>query len=81
MAPLLVNGEPYQALLQVDGESCAVQVGFLLICGKSVELPHVVKYTWFPCSRYKNSFSLVQSRPTDRWCARKAVRNSPHGTW
>jgi hypothetical protein len=36
---------------------------------------------WFPYSRSKNSFSLVRSRPIDRWCARKAVWNSPHGTW
>jgi hypothetical protein len=45
--------EQYQALLQVDGESCTVQVVLLLIhidvvrsiLGKGVELPRVVEYT------------------------------------
>jgi hypothetical protein len=32
---------------------------------------------WFPYFRSRNSFSLLQSRPTDRWWARKVVRNLP----
>jgi hypothetical protein len=65
--PLLVNGrtcqlvvrqvrEMHQALLQVDGEPCVVQVGLLLIrvdvvcaiLSQSVELPCVVEYTTVP---------------------------------
>jgi hypothetical protein len=65
--PLLINdctrqlivqqaGELYQAFLQVDGESCMVQVGLLLIrvdvvqlvLGKCVELARVVEYTMVP---------------------------------
>jgi hypothetical protein len=65
--PLLVNGrtcqlvvqqarEMHQALLQVDGEPCAVQVGLLLIrvnmvcaiLSQGVELPCVVEYTAVP---------------------------------
>jgi hypothetical protein len=32
---------------------------------------------WFPCSRSRNY--ITRSRPADKWCARKAIRNSPHG--
>jgi hypothetical protein len=46
----------HQALLQVDGEPCAVQVGLLLIrvdvvgviLSQGVELPYVVEYTAVP---------------------------------
>jgi hypothetical protein len=65
--PLLVNGctcqlavrqarEMHQALLQMDGEPCTVQVGILfirvnvvcVILSQGVELPHVVEYTVVP---------------------------------
>jgi hypothetical protein len=65
--PLLVNGctcqlvvrqarEMHEALLQVDGEPCTVQVGLLFICvdmvcailSQGVELPCVVEYTAVP---------------------------------
>jgi hypothetical protein len=60
------TGQLYQALLQVDGESCTVQVGVLLIridvvrpvLGKGVELPHVVEYTVVPLLKVQELLQL-----------------------
>jgi hypothetical protein len=52
----MTASELYQAFLPVDGESCMVQDGLLLIrvnvlcpiLGKGIELPHVVEYAVVP---------------------------------
>jgi hypothetical protein len=83
--PLLVDGctcqlivrqarEMHQALLQLDGEPCIIQVGLLFICvdvvspvlSKSVELPRVVEYTMVPLLKVWEPFNLLWSRPTDK---------------
>jgi hypothetical protein len=60
------RGELYQALLQVDGESCMVHVGLLLIridmvrliLGRGVELPHVIEYTAVPLFKVQELLQL-----------------------
>jgi hypothetical protein len=76
--PLLVNGctcqlvvrqarETHQALLQMDGESCTVQVDLLFICvdvvcailSQGVELPRVVEYTMVPLLKVQELLQLA----------------------
>jgi hypothetical protein len=76
--PLLVDGctcqlivrqarEMYQALLQMDGEPCTVQVGLLFIrvnvvcaiLSQGVELPRVVEYTVVPLFKVQELLQLA----------------------
>jgi hypothetical protein len=76
--PLLVNGctcqlvvrqarEMHQALLQMDGESCTVQVDLLFIrvdvvcaiLSQGVELPRVVEYTMVPLLKVQELLQLA----------------------
>jgi hypothetical protein len=60
-------GEMYQALLQMDGEPCTVQVGLLFIrvdvvcaiLSQGVELPHVVEYTLVPLLKVQELLQLT----------------------
>jgi hypothetical protein len=82
--PLLVDGctcqllvrqarEMHQALLQMDGEPCTVQLGLLFICAdvvcailsQGVELPRVVKYTVVPLLKVQELLQLA-AEPTHR---------------
>jgi hypothetical protein len=57
----------YQALLQMDGEPCTVQVGLLFICvdvvcailSQGVELPRVVEYTVVPFLKVQELLQLA----------------------
>jgi hypothetical protein len=57
----------YQALLQMDGEPCTVQVGLLFIrvdvvcaiLSQGVELPHVVEYTLVPLLKVQELLQLT----------------------
>jgi hypothetical protein len=57
----------HQALLQMDGEPCMVQVGLLFICvdvvcailSQGVELPRVVKYTVVPLLKVQEFLQLA----------------------
>jgi hypothetical protein len=79
--PLLVDGctcqlvvrqarEMYQALLQMDGEPCMVQVCHLFIrvdvvcaiLSQGVELPRVVKYTVVPLLKVQELLQLAAER-------------------
>jgi hypothetical protein len=76
--PLLINGytcqlvvrqarEMHQALLQMDGEPCTVQVGLLFIpvdvvcaiLSQGVELPHVVEYIVVPLLKVQEILQLA----------------------
>jgi hypothetical protein len=56
-----------QALLQMDGEPCMVQVGLLFICvdvvcailSQGVELPHVFEYTVVPLLKVQELLPLA----------------------
>jgi hypothetical protein len=60
----------YQALLQMDGESCTVQVGLLFIrvdvvcavLSQSVELPCVVEYTVVPLLKVQELLQLAMEQ-------------------
>jgi hypothetical protein len=83
--PLLINGctcqlvvrqarEMHQALLQMDGEPCTVQVGLLfirvnMVCAilsQGVELPRVVEYTVVPLLKVLELLQL-DAEQTCRW--------------
>jgi hypothetical protein len=57
----------HQAILQMDGEPCTVQVGLLFICvdvvcailSQGVELPRVVKYIVVPLLKVQKLLQLT----------------------